>query len=184
MTKIYLNLFSLHFQLLNFIAKSGSLETIRIHNNNVATINTQGFSTKYNTQSLKGNKGLSKRRVISRGSEAINRPIAGVGRPVNESSCPLSILNLAKRKAEKTGSKTAMIVIYGGIPYFHSFSPIIIKWNIIAPGATPKETISDKESNCLPISLLTFKALAVSPSAKSKTAAANMLKPLYMIAPR
>ena len=39
---------------------------------------------------------------------------------------------------------------------------------MIIPGATPKVTISAKLSNCFPISELTFKSLADSPSKKSR----------------
>ena len=47
---------------------------------------------------------------------------------------------------------------------------VTITTSINKPGATPKVTISAKESNCLPISLLAFNFRAKNPSKKSKKA--------------
>jgi hypothetical protein len=44
----------------------------------------------------------------------------------------------------------------------------------MSPGATPKDTTSDKESNCFPISDEDFSSLATKPSRKSMTAAIKM----------
>ena len=48
--------------------------------------------------------------------------------------------------------------------------------NNIMPGATPKLTISPKESNSFPSSEWACNSLATNPSAKSKTAASNRKK--------
>ncbi len=51
---------------------------------------------------------------------------------------------------------------------------VLIYVEYIAAGAIPKETISARESSSLPMSLLTFRALAAKPSQKSKRAPAKM----------
>ena len=50
-------------------------------------------------------KTLSPARIIGR--EAIKSPFAGVGNPIKFSDCRVSILNLARRKAENTAIKKA-----------------------------------------------------------------------------
>ena len=56
------------------------------------------------------------------GKEAISSAFAGVGNPINTSCCLSSLLNLARRKAEKMGIKKAMYGIRIVIPEFIIFS--------------------------------------------------------------
>lgn len=55
-----------------------------------------------------------------------------------------------------------------------SFPPLINALKIIIPGTKPKDTISAKESSCLPNSDWTFSNLATNPSKKSATAATKI----------
>mgnify|MGYP006154141199 CR=1 FL=1 len=77
--------------------------------------------------------------------------VAGVGSPTNEQACSVSMLKLANRTAEnivttnpKYGSKKSIVN--------SSFSGIVLRnaTKMIMPGTIPNDTMSAKESNCLP----------------------------------
>src|SRR6478735_8570162 len=102
---------------------------------------------------------------------------AGVGMPINEVVWRVSMLNLARRNAEKmvirkpkngkmVGSRPKKLLSWA-----KDFSS---KWNISTPGTTPNETISARESSCLPISEYARSKRASMPSIKSSTAAMPM----------
>ncbi len=76
---------------------------------------------------------------------AQNKALAGVGMPINELVCRSSILNLARRKAEKTGTKNPANENQKG----NALSVITEKIN--TPGATPKLITSANESSSFPI---------------------------------
>ena len=69
------------------------------------------------------------------------------------------MLNLANLNAENIGITNATALYCSNNEY------------IINPGKTPKETISHKESNCLPSSEEDLNNLATKPSKKSNIAA-------------
>lgn len=48
---------------------------------------------------------------VINGKDAINMALAGVGTPIKDSDCRVSILNLANRMAEKTGINKAINTI-------------------------------------------------------------------------
>lgn len=138
------------------------------------------------------------------GKEATSIALVGVGTPINDSDWRVSMLNLARRRAEKIGIRMATISIKGW--YLNNgchklgngnaqciTSSFILKYNsygiaigiievifisiilkIIIPGKTPKLTTSARESNSFPIGLVTFNKRAAKPSKKSKTAARNI----------
>ena len=152
--KVILTLLELHCKFLNFSANSGSGATINQENNIVIPIN--GICP----NQPGGNN------FIKDGIPQINKACAGVGTPMNESFCRISILNFAKRMAAKTDNDKPS--------HDHCPAPVFInKFLIKIPGNTPKLTTSAKESNSFPIGLETFNILALAPSRKSKTQAAQ-----------
>ncbi len=110
--------------------------------------------------------------ISIKGKEAINKALAGVGKPIKTSVCLLSLLNLANRNAENKGIKKArngttdIKPVFTEIPLEYSIS-----LNKINPGTKPNDTISARESRSFPMGLCTFKSLAKKPSRKSKIAA-------------
>ena len=105
--------------------------------------------------------------LLKNGNAVMNNALAGVGRPMNESVCCVSILNFASRSAEKMVRKNATYgsKLLGEI--------VLISWNITMPGRTPKLTTSASESSSFPIGELAFNILAIKPSRKSNTQAAQ-----------
>ena len=97
----------------------------------------------------------------------MNSALAGVGSPMNESVCRVSILNFASLSAENMVRKNA---VYGSTLLGEI---VLISWNITMPGRTPKLTMSASESSSLPIGELALSILAEKPSRKSKTQAAQ-----------
>ena len=102
---------------------------------------------------------------------------AGTGRPKKEVVWRVSILNFAKRSAEKMGITNAdssrSLHIHDS---FHDklYSSWSIKLKSIIPGATPKLTISARESSSFPMGEYAFNMRAAKPSVKSNTAAMKM----------
>jgi len=109
-------------------------------------------------------------------------PLAGMGSPRKKCSFAVLTLYRAKRIAPKTGIRKAEKRInhscqLADISKIGSFFPNnenSSRVNRIAPGATPNETTSARESSCFPISEYAFKSFAAKPSRKSKTAAAQI----------
>lgn len=95
---------------------------------------------------------------------ANDNPAAGIGNPLKYPIVGL-ILNLANLKAPIVGNRINAKEV--------KIEGVAIVWNKSA-GATPKLTISAKESNSTPNSLFTFNFLAILPSRKSKTAEKKM----------
>ena len=93
-------------------------------------------------------KGLYGQDINTNGKLVINKAFAGVGNPIKEFDCLVSILNFANRMAEKTGIVKAIQTKQA----LFNVKVACIKMNIIAPGATPNVTMSANESSCLPIS--------------------------------
>ncbi len=100
-------------------------------------------------------------------SAVINKALAGVGTPMNESCCFSSMLNLAKRKAENAANKNET---YGSIELVEAAES---KVYITIVGNTPKLTMSARESNSLPIGEETLSIRAAKPSKKSNTQASH-----------
>ena len=113
---------------------------------------------------------------VTKTSEQMKIALAGVGNPINESVCRVSMLNLANRNAEKTVMKYAESATSQPKGYNKPF--LIATENNIQymteAGATPKLTTSANESSCFPISEYAFNQRAAKPSQKSNTAAARM----------
>ncbi len=111
--------------------------------------------------------------------EHINKAFAGVGNPINESVCLVSILNFANLSAENTAIMNADNAINQPIVYISVENPCAATAdnniiNRIEAGATPKLTASANESNSLPILEYALSQRAAKPSKKSKTAAAKI----------
>ncbi len=107
------------------------------------------------------------------GSDAMSNPAAGIGTPLKPYCCVLSRLNLAKRYAPAAAINNdgTSHSIETSRPS-SCFAKLSRKnWYTISDGATPKLTISARESSCLPISDVALKSLATKPSRKSTTAA-------------
>ena len=112
------------------------------------------------------------------GIEATKIAKTGVGRPINDFSCFISMLKFV---ALLLKIATINAIKYGAI-LFNSNKLLIIsslyfdniKLNKIKLGATPNVTISAIESNCFSISLLTFNKRAIAPSKKSSIAPINI----------
>jgi len=154
--KVNRNWLPLHAKFLNFNAKSGSGETISPENRIVAENKTA-------SPSHSGEEGRGK-AVINEGIPQINNAWAGVGTPINESLWRASILNFARRMADKTVNARPI--------HDHAPAPEAVnKFFIKIPGNTPKLTISASESSSLPMELDTFNILALKPSKKSNTQA-------------
>src|ERR1035437_6895793 len=96
---MYRTLFSAHENFLNLSAKSGSGATRRKEEINVREIRTTGLSI----MCLKDSPTEFEFRIS--GSAAIKIVFAGVGNPIKESVCLVSILNFANRIAEKIVTK-------------------------------------------------------------------------------
>lgn len=105
-------------------------------------------------------------------SPTIKMVMAGVGTPMNESVCLVSILNLASRMAEAT------VIIKGKCPKTIDMVALGSRENggldrqslqPISPGTNPNDTMSAMESSCLPNSEFAFNLLATNPSKKSNT---------------
>jgi hypothetical protein len=77
-----------------------------------------------------------------------NKALAGVGNPKKLVVWRSSMLNFAKRSAEKTGMINPINGSQSGT--FTSVHPISA--TTTAPGANPKLIMSASESSCLPIS--------------------------------
>ena len=94
--KVSLSLLLTHEKSLNFNAKSSKGAT----------------SSKENTIVIPVSTGVVKMIVLTdsgkKTNEVRNNAFAGVGTPINESVCRVSILNLASRKAEKTAIISAI----------------------------------------------------------------------------
>ena len=101
---------------------------------------------------------------IIKGSEAIKRPLAGVGTPIKDSDWRVSMLNLAKRKAEKTTISPRPIYAFQ-----ISCEALWISTNNIEAGKSPKVITSASESNSLPMGEEELSSRATKPSKKSKT---------------
>ncbi len=98
------------------------------------------------------------------GMEQTSSAFAGVGKPRKRTFCLSSVLNLASRIAAQTGIN---------IDSQHNL-PSGISTAVIIPGATPKETMSARESNSLPMVDFALSILAAKPSRKSAAMAPNM----------
>ena len=101
----------------------------------------------------------------------------GAGMPRNEVFCVSSTLNLAKRMAENTVNRNAK---QGNtlMPAMHQCgrsNERLISQYMMNPGATPKETTSDKESKSAPMGEWTLSSRAVKPSKKSKRPATKII---------
>ncbi len=106
-------------------------------------------------------------RSVMKTKDEIKIVLAGVGNPINESDCLESVLNFARRIAEKIVIKNpnkGKIIFKCELPKGSVSS--IMKY-IITPGTTPKLTISASESSCFPISDFTLSRRATIPSKKS-----------------
>lgn len=127
------------------------------------------------------------RPVCNEGARAVRNEVqnmawAGTGSPINDDFCRASVLNFASRKAEKTGianEHSIKILIRGGVLHCVEVARSFKKQNSIMPGATPKLTMSARESRSLPIGEQAFSSRAAKPSAKSKSAAANIAVMAY-----
>lgn len=145
-----------HEKSLNFKAKSSKGVTKSNENTIVIPVNIGLVNTNALTDSGK------------KTNEVRNIAFAGVGNPINESVCLVSTLNLAKRNADKTAIMRAMYA-----SQLMSEEESIQRYMTNA-GNTPKLTMSASESSSLPIDDDTFKSLAVNPSKKSNTQAAQI----------
>ena len=155
------------FSLLNFNEKNGILTT-----------KSKGNIIESGIRNCKSTNNGNKSVLIS-GIATTKIAATGVGKPINEVVCRVSILKLAKRIAENIGISRAKISGKKKPSILASLNMILwcnwyIKWNKIIPGATPKVTISAMESNCFPSFPVTFSKRAASPSKKSKKAPAKM----------
>lgn len=125
-----------------------------------------------------------------------NKVFAGVGKPIKEDVCRVSKLNFANRNKEKKGIinpargtntsadlklRRSFIQVKKSNCVF-SIEKLEIERSdarttiIKTPGATPKVTISAKESNCFPNSPEVLNIRAKKPSRKSKIAPKNIEK--------
>ena len=95
--KLKLVLLSFHEKFLNFSANKGSSATNR---------KERIIDSAAKNQWLPTNERSKRLFVIIRGKELIKRALAGVGRPINELVCLVSMLNFASRSAEKTAIAT------------------------------------------------------------------------------
>ena len=102
--------------------------------------------------------------------------IPGAGIPRKEVFCVSSMLNLAKRMAEKTGKRKA---IQGDKSSPNSMISGCWAWLIsqymMNPGATPKETTSESESKSAPMGEWAWSNRAAKPSRKSKSPATKIM---------
>jgi len=112
-------------------------------------------------------------------------PLAGVGKPLKDVVCDVSILNLASLRAAHTGITEGIIIAIINKP----ISPEVIgneadiNWLIINPGATPKLITSARESSSFPNSEYDLSNLADNPSRKSKIIAAIINQEPVRISP-
>ena len=88
-----------------------------------------------------------------------------------------SMLNLAKRMAEKTGNKKAKqgnSLMPRRLADGRSKARLISQY-MMNPGATPEETTSDKESKSAPMGECAWSRRAAKPSKKSKRQATKIM---------
>jgi hypothetical protein len=87
------------------------------------------------------------RLLVATTNDAQKIAFAGVGKPIKIALCRSSMLNFANRNAEKTAMRNAE-----KLKKCHSTGKLsCITEKTIAEGATPKLTMSAKESSSLPI---------------------------------
>ena len=140
-------LFAFHVRFTNFNANIGKLQTSKNDITTLRIITAIQLSKKATKQFPYTDKLIN---------EAINKAFAGTGNPTKLTVCRVSILNFAKRNAEKRA------MIKGAKANNSQAKPLSklpvnlfpkrdcnFTCNNIA-GATPKLTKSDKESNCFP----------------------------------
>ena len=169
--KIYLILLLFQSNDLNLSEKRGNSATNRYENTAVTANRKKRLSV-----SIANEWEVSDEM---KASEQINSALAGVGSPINESLCRVSMLNFANRNAEKTAMINAgtathhpQVQISTGNPCF--LAAVNNRAYMIEAGATPKLTISASESSSFPIAEYAFSQRAANPSKKSKTEAASM----------
>lgn len=107
------------------------------------------FISQHSIRSTGRNTKLEKRESAPFMNVAVypiqNIAFAGIGIPMNDVVCRVSILNLARRIAPATGISNAV----HGSHCRASVQPLM-RLNTIIPGATPKVTRSDRESSSFP----------------------------------
>ena len=91
--------------------------------------------------------------------------------------CVLSMLNLAKRMAENTGNRNAKQgnTLMPAINHCGKSNERLISQYMMNPGATPKETTSERESKSAPMGEWAWSRRAAKPSKKSKSPATKIM---------
>lgn len=164
--KIYVKLFSFHENVLNFIVRNLTFEIMRKQSNSIRAVIMHIAHV--------GDMDCSIGMVCEFRTIAAKMDAAiGHDSPLKVFSDCSFVLKMASRNAVNAGINSEM----NGMNLPMPVNPDVKlhrKSNISVPGSTPKETISHKESNSLPISDVAFSNLADNPSIRSKNAAMNM----------
>ena len=168
--KIYLILLFLQLNDLNLSEKRGISATNKYEDITVTANRKNIFSANMAHEWLSDD---------TKTNEQINSALAGVGKPINESVCRVSILNLANRNAEKAAMINADVAMNHPQVNMSIDRPSFdtagnSKVYMIVAGATPKLTTSANESSSLPITEYALSQRAANPSKKSKTAATRI----------